>query len=301
MRIRAEDGAGADVGFLENAAGTNEHACVDLGVANHGERADVAGGADARAAENLHGRFDDGVGGDFDFVIDYARCGREDGDTFGHELLALLHADLVIDGCEFGERVGAENFVRVFRFPDYDALFGTAKDTCHIGEVVLAVGIGGGKFLDVREQLGQSEDVEAGIDFVNCLLGGGGGFFFDDGFDFGAAIIFADDAAVAGGVVKVGAEQGEGGLLVEVEIEQAGDGLRRDLWGIAGENDDVVVGGECGLGDHESVARAALVGLQDEVDTGMRDDRADAFGFVADDDEDVRRRYDTRGRRDNPG
>ena len=94
-----------------------------------------------------------------------------------------------------------------------------AQDTGHIGEIVLAVGVGGGEFLDVCKQLGQSEDVEAGVDFVNCLLGGAGGFFFDDGFDFGAVAIFSNDAAVAGGLVKVGAEQSEGGVLVEVEIE----------------------------------------------------------------------------------
>ena len=61
-----------------------------------------------------------------------------------------------------------------FRFPDHDALFGMAQHTGHIGEVVLAVGIGDGELLDVREQLGQSEDVEAGVDFVNCLLGRAG-------------------------------------------------------------------------------------------------------------------------------
>ena len=137
--------------------------------------------------ENLDERFDHGVGGDFDVVVDHASRGIEDGDALGHELLALSHADLMVDGGEFGEGVGAENFAGVFRFPDYDALPGLAQNPGHVGEVVLAVGIGGGEFLNVREQLGQSEDVEAGIDFVNLFLGGAGGFFFDDGLDFGAA------------------------------------------------------------------------------------------------------------------
>ena len=116
---------------------------------------------------------------------------------------------------------------------------------------------------------GTAKDVEAGIDFVNFLLRGAGGFFFDDGLDFGAARGSCEYAAVAGGVVEVGAEQSHGGLLVEMEIEQAGDGLRRDLWRVAGENDHVVVGGECGLRDHESVAGAALFGLQDEIDARL--------------------------------
>ena len=130
---------------------------------------------------------------------------------------------------------------------------------------------------------------------MNFFLGGAGGFLFDDGLDFGAAGIFSNDAAVAGGVVKVGAEQGHGGLLVEMEIEQVGDGLGRDLRGVAGENDDVVVGGERRLRDHQSVAGAALLGLQDEIDAGVRDGGADALGFVADDGEDVRWRDDVGG------
>ena len=77
-------------------------------------------------------------------------------------------------------------------------------------------------------------------------------------------------------MVEVGAEQGHGGVLVEVEVEQAGDGLGGDLRGVAGENDDVIVGGECGLRDHQSVAGAALLGLQDEIDAGMGDGGADA-------------------------
>ena len=77
-----------------------------------------------------------------------------------------------------------------------------------------------------------------------------------------------NDAAVAGGMVEVGAEQSHSGLFVEMEVEQAGDGLGRDLRGVAGENDDVVVGRERRLRDHESVAGAALLGLQDEIDAG---------------------------------
>ena len=77
--------------------------------------------------------------------------------------------------------------------------------------------------------------------------------------------------------------------------------MRRDLRRVAGKNDDVVVGGECGLRDHQSVSGAALIGLQDEIDARVSHDRADALGFVTDDDEDVRGRYDAAGGRDNSG
>ena len=141
-----------------------------------------------RFAQNLDERFDHRVGGDFDVVIDHAGGGIEDGDALGHEFMALAHADLIVDESEFGARVGAENFDRVFRLPDHDALPGLAQDPGHVGEVVLAVRVGGGEFRDLREQLRRGEDVEAGVDLVNVFLGGAGGFFFDDGLDFGAAV-----------------------------------------------------------------------------------------------------------------
>src|SRR5271155_3033609 len=86
-----------------------------------------------------------------------------------------------------------------------------------------------------------------------------------------------------------------------MEIQQAGYGLGRDLGSVAGENYDVVVGGERRLRDHESVAGAALVGLQDEVDAGVLDDGADALGFVTDDGEDVAGRDNARGGSDDAG
>ena len=49
--------------------------------------------------------------------------------------------------------------------------------------------------------------------------------------------------AISGGVVEIRAEQGHRGLLVEMEVEQLGDGLWRDLWSIPGENNHVVIGG----------------------------------------------------------
>ena len=78
----------------------------------------------------------------------------------------------------------------VLGFPDDDALPGLAQNLGHIGQVVLRVGIGGGKLLDVLEQLRHGENVEAGVDLVNLFLGGAGGLFFDDGLDFRALRAF---------------------------------------------------------------------------------------------------------------
>src|SRR5260370_18637848 len=90
-------------------------------------------------------------------------------------------------------------------------------------------------------------------------------------------------------------------MLVEVEVERLGDGLGRDLGGVAGENDDMVVGRERGLRNHEGVAGAALLGLPDEVDAGVGEGVADAIGFVADDGKDVAGGNDVGGRGDNVG
>ena len=160
---------------------------ADFGILNHGVRANAAAGADARTAENLNEGLDDGVGGDFDVAVDHAGCGIKDGNAFGHEFLALAHAHLVIDEREFSASIGAEYFGGVFRLPDDHALPGFAQDLSHVGEVILAVGVGGGEFRDVRKQLRHSKDVEPGIDLANLLLSGAGGFLFHNGLDFRAA------------------------------------------------------------------------------------------------------------------
>jgi len=82
-----------------------------------------------------------------------------------------------------------------------------------------------------------------------------------------------------------------------LEVEQAGDGLGRNLRSISRENDDVVIGGEGRLRDHQGVACAALRSLQDEIDASVGDGGADTIGFVADDGEDIVRRDYARGGR----
>ena len=168
------------------------------------------------AAENLDERFEDGVGSDFDVVINHAACGIEDGDSGVHEGVGFAHAHLIVDEGKLDAGVGAQYLDRVCSFPHDYALAGLAKNFGHVGEVILAVGIGSGEFLDVLEQFGHSEDVEASINLVNIFLCGAGGFFFHDGLDLGAARTLAQNAAVAGGILQVGAEQSHRGTLVQV-------------------------------------------------------------------------------------
>ena len=92
------------------------------------------------------------VGGDFYVAIDHAGCREKDGDTLGHQFVALAHPHLIVDERKFGAGVGAKNFDGVLGFPDDDALPGLAQNFGHVGQVVLRVGIGGGKLLDMLEQ-----------------------------------------------------------------------------------------------------------------------------------------------------
>src|SRR5258708_36289942 len=60
----------------------------------------------------------------------------------------------------------------------------------------------------------------------------------------------------------------------------------------------MVVGREWGLRNHEGMSGAALLGLQDEIDTGWGEGGADAIGFVAYDGKDVAGGNDVGGRGD---
>src|SRR6202035_180871 len=97
VRERTQARATPDDGGFEHAARLHDDIVADLGVSNHVERLNAAGGSDARFAQNLDEGFDHGVGGDFDFVIDHAGGGIVDGDARSHEFLALAHADLIVD------------------------------------------------------------------------------------------------------------------------------------------------------------------------------------------------------------
>jgi len=67
-----------------------------------------------------------------------------------------------------------------------------------------------------------------------------------------------------------------------MKIQQAGDGLGRDLRSVAGENDYVVVGSEWLAGDDEGVSSPALLGLQYEVDSSVVEGGSDAEQAYAD-------------------
>src|SRR5579864_96340 len=204
MRERSQEGAGTDVRLFQHAAGANQDTVGDFGIQNHVIGTNAASGPDARLAEDLDKWLDDRVGGDDDVLVNDAGVRVENCDAVGHELLALGHAHLLIEGGEFGAGIAAENFGRVRGLPRHHTLLRFPQNLRHVGEVVLAVRVGGGKFFDVGKQRAGGKNVEPGIDFVKFLLRGAGGFLFDDGYDFRAARTFVDDAAIAGGIIEIG-------------------------------------------------------------------------------------------------
>ena len=90
-----------------------------------------------------------------------------------------------------------------------------------------------------------------------------------------AAVLVADDPAVAGRVVHVGGEDGGAVAPGLVEGDQAGEGLGPQQRRVARDDQhgrgvvEVVVG-EGGEADHHRVARAPLDPLLDEVDVQAR-------------------------------
>ena len=82
--------------------------------------------------------------------------------------------------------VGAENLVDgAGGFEGDDTLVVGDEEGGDVGEVELAVGVVGGEGIEVAEEGGGLEAVDAGVDFGSVELIGLEGFLLDDGGDFG--------------------------------------------------------------------------------------------------------------------
>src|SRR4030095_1247598 len=90
MRIRADDRAGGDAGFVEDAGRADRRTRSDLGVADHRIGANAAIFADARGTQELDERLDDRVGADLDFGIDRDGLRPIDRYAGSHELARVV-------------------------------------------------------------------------------------------------------------------------------------------------------------------------------------------------------------------
>src|SRR5579862_5200182 len=86
-----------------------------------------------------------------------------------------------------------------------------------------------------------------------------------------------------------------------MKVQQLRDGLRGNLWGVAGKNDYVIVVRQSLTGDHQSMACTALFGLHNEINSSVADCSANPFRLMTDDGEYIARRHDRRSRRNHMG
>ena len=195
----------------------------------------------------------------------------------------------MIEFHQLGASVAAENLGSVVGFGHDHSLSGFAQDLRHVGEVVLGVCIVGLQPIDICEQRRNRKRIEPGINFANLALSRGARLLFDDGLDLIGlhSWSLANDAAVAGGICKLSAENGHCGLLLLVKVSQLANGFRSDQRRVAREHNHRVVVCQRWARAQERVTGAALRLLQHELDAGVLNRLADALSLVADDSEDV--------------
>ena len=221
LALRAEVRAGAQVGEGADGRALADHgeqrvgadhlgAGADLGVAQGGVRADHGLGADVAGAVQLDAGADDRVLADGDIRIDPGGGRVDDRHPVPHVPLQGATVQL---GAELGELepvVDPLDHHHVGGDQGADRAAVGAGDPEHIGEVHLALGVVGA---DAGEGVAQHRDVEgvdAGVDLVDLALLRGGVLVLDDAEHL-AAVLAAQDAAVAGGVGHPGGEHGHGG------------------------------------------------------------------------------------------
>ena len=117
-----------------------------------------------------------------------------------------------------------------------------------------------------REQRFGLEGVDAGVDFAIPACSGASDFCSTMASTSSPPAATADDAAVTGGVGRLGREDGHRRLMRQVKIADSGDCLGPDERHISGEHQHGVVGGERLAALHQGVSGAKLLALFDEAD-----------------------------------
>ncbi len=121
-----------------------------------------------------------------DLGVDDAGVGAEDGDALGHEAAGGGEAHGGVEVHHLGDGVGAEDLVDAVGLDGDDACAVGDEHGGDVGEVELAVGVVGGEEVELGEEGGGVEAVDAGVDLGRVELVGREGLLLDDGGDFGA-------------------------------------------------------------------------------------------------------------------
>ena len=134
----------------------------------------------------------------------------------------VRRAQLGLGVGELGAVVDAVGLVGVVGHHAHDPVAGLGQHLHDVGEVVLALGVVGLHHAQRRRQQAAAEAEDARVDLVDLELVGGGVAVLDDAGD-AVVLAHAHDAAVAGGVVEPGGEDGARGAGVAVLGHQLGD------------------------------------------------------------------------------
>lgn len=302
VALRADVAVGAELcavtndGIGEDAAVADENAFTDNAVFNNRVRTDAAVGADLCFAEKLREWLQNGVCSDFHAGVDGDGLGAEDGYALRHQLGGGAIAQAGVEVHHFRDGVGAEDFVDGISGDGDDAFFIVDHHGRDVREIELAGGVGVLQAAEAVKELLRIEGVDAAVDLAQAL---GCGehvirerLLFDDARDIIGAILLAQDAAVACGVVRDGREDGHGSVFAQMRVAQLCDGLRADERDVAGEDEKIFwrcdfVGMKPLLYALESVAGAKLFGLEDEAHTRGGGGCFDAVCLMAHNDKDV--------------
>ncbi len=262
----ADLGALADGGLVDVAA-HDGRALADDGVGQGGVGADLGARVDGGGALELASGADEHVRGDLDGDVDPGGVGVFEGDAGLHQIgVDAVAQDLAQPG-ELGAVVARQDLGRVVAGDRADGAPGLAGEFEDVGEVLLALVVGGGDLPELLAQDGGVEGVGAGVDLADGELLGVGVAVLDVAQD--RAVGVADDAAEAGGVVDDGGQDGGGvaGLLVGLHEPPQGVGAQQR--GVAaGDDDRALEVGDGFEGDAHGVPGAQLLGLEDRLDVG---------------------------------
>ena len=183
--------------------------------------------------------------------------------------------------------VDAQSFAGVIDTHGGNGVPGALEYRDHVGEVVFTGRITGVDPADVPPEKLRAKTINTHVGFADGKLLGVGGFLFDDFLD-GKIGVVADDAAVAGRIFHIGAEEGAGGLARHLALDQLAQRFDAQQRRIAVQ--DHQVAGERLKpfpANHYGVSGTSLFLLFHEADSWMGDGRADFIRLMAHDDEDT--------------